>query len=483
MTLVSKLGRMHERQDAYRVSFGALVLAVATGVVVGLGGDAQRPALMAGLALLTPLPLLIRGLQGKFDPFEPINFYALGIFFLFVLRPAFELTFNSRLFGSYSDYAGFDGALTIALAGTAALYVGYGIAAGVRLGYRLPTLRDNWSPQTVAVMCVGLVLLGLLLFAAFAAQLGQSIGAATDYFRGRSENSPSLRQSTAYLYLGPYLVVPATLLLLTCWQRDRRQIWLVGALLTGSLALLITVPRGDRTYVLTFLLPLLVLPYLHSGRRPRLTTIAVLIALVIPFLNVLLTVRNVSTRTDVTQRFVDALSRPDRSFKEFMLGLDTSMFTVLGLTSEIVPSRIPHAPGRVITATLAAPVPGLLWAKKPTQGDQVVYNNLFPQQAAVTRAGNASGFFGGFFFDGGLPGVVLYSLFIGIVSRALWEWWLRHGKHHLGATLIFATALPFIIVLQRGNISDTTGRSVFFVLPVVVVLWLATRRVRVPGRG
>lgn len=480
--LVPNVGRLAYGVKASPIALVALGFALCAGLLTGGGGDGQRPALMITLALITPLPVIIRALQRRFDPFEPINFYVLGILVLFVLRPIFELVYDSRLFGQYADYAGFDGALTIALVGTSALYAGYGCRFGVHLGRRLPTLRDGWSPDTVAIMCIGLVLLGVVLFAGFAAQLGQSVGGATDYFRGRSENSPSLRQSTAYLYLGPYLVVPATLLLVTAWQREHRRRFLVGALLTGALALLITVPRGDRTYVLTFLLPLMVLPYLHSGRRPRLLTLGILIALVIPVLNVLLEVRNVSTRDNVSERFTAAVSRPDRSFINFMLGLDTSMFTVLSLTKELVPTRVSHAPGRVVTAVLAAPVPGLLWGNKPLQGDQIVYNELFPQQAAVTRAGNASGFFGGFYFDSGLFGVAIYSALVGVASRAVWEWWRRHGRRHLGATLVFAAALPFIIVLQRGNLSDMAGRSTFFVLPVLLVLWLASRRVRVPGR-
>ena len=479
---VARARRSYHHDTAAVTALG-LVAAATAGIVVALGDDLRRPALIAALAVLAPLPIIVRVLEGRFDIFEPINFYVLGIVVLFVLRPIFELSYDSRQFpGGYSDYAGFDGALGIAVLGTLGIYVGYALDAGRRIGRRLPPVPTSWSPDTVGVMAIALVALGALLYAAFAAQLGQGFGATLEFFKGRSTESPALRQGTAYFYLGPYLVIPATLLLLVCWRRARRVHWLLAAIATGFLALLITVPRGDRTYVLTLLLPLVVLPYLRSGTRPRAWKIVLVLAvLIVPTLNVLLEVRNVTARANVQDEIVAAFTHPTAAYESFMLGVDTSMFTVLALTYESVPARVEHVPGRVITATLAGPVPSLIWPDKPVQGDQVVYSHLFPEQAALTRAGNGSGVLGGFYFDSGLLGVCLYAGLVGMMSRAVWEWWRTHNAGNVGVNLVFASLLPFIIVLQRGNLSDSLGRSIVLVLPIIVVLWLASRRVRVGG--
>lgn len=438
--------------------------------------------LLCALALLIPVPVLYRISQRRFDVFEPINFFVLGLFVLFLVRPLVELSHpGARQFEAYSDAPGFEKALLIALVGVAGLYIGYALSYGRVLGQRIPRVPTAWSPTTLGVLVFSLVMVGALLFAAFAAQVGQGLDSTVSYFKGRSTEVRTLGQSSAYFYYGPYLVVPATFLLLLGRQSQRRGRWLLGAAITGVLALLITVPRGDRTFVLAFLLPLLVLPYLRSGRRPKVRNLLLLIVIVIPAITVLGEVRNVSSRDNVSGRVATAFSRPDRSLLEFMLGQDTSMFTVLSLTAEVVPARLDHAPGRVISATLASPVPGLLWPAKPIQGDQVVYNVLFPDQAEVTRSGNASGFLGGFYYDGGLIGVLLYAALMGLVSRALWEWWRTHAQGNPGVHLVFAAALPFIIVLQRGNVSDTLARATFFVLPICVVLWLASRPVQGVG--
>ncbi len=459
-----------------------LVVAAGAGMVVAFAGtDAERPTLITALAVLVPGPLVVRGLQGRFDAFEPINFFVLGIFVLFVLRPIFELHYHSTQFGSYSDLAGFDGALLTALVGTAGLYAGYALKLGARLASRIPSIASDWSAAVLGRMTFVLLAVGALLFLVFAIETLHGLGGVIEFFKGRQANSggTNSQQSSAYLYYGPYVSIPATLLFLLCWQRDRRRSWLLSAAFAGGLSLLITVPRGDRTFVLTLLVPLFVLPYLLARRRPKLISVVLVLILVIPILNVLIVVRNVSARSDVTQKISSAFKFPAKDFKVFMLGPDTAMFSVLALTHEVVPSRLAYKPGRVILATLAAPVPGLLWHSKPLDGLSVVYDYLFYRQAAVTRAGNSSGFFGSSYYDSGLPGVMLYSLVVGIVFRALWEWWRTHRDSD-GVLVFFAAVLPLTIVLQRGAIYDTLARSAFLIGPLILLPWLASRRSGAP---
>lgn len=468
------------RSQTSGVAALGLALAVMAGTASALDRTVQRSFLIVVLAVLVVSPVALRVIQRRFDVFEPIHLFVLGGFVLFVLRPVFELTYDSHYaFGNaYSDLAGFDGALVIALVGTAGLYAGYALRLGSRLGARLPAVPAVWSPATVGAFAYGLVVFGTCLYGLYIVQTGQGLSEALAFFQGRETDVRVLGYSSAYLYFGPYLLIPAASLLLLCWQRDGRGRWLVSSLLMTALALLITVPRGDRTWLLCLLLPLFAVPYLRKGRRPRLLSVLLLLALVIPILNVMLDTRYLSSRGDVVDTTIGALSRPDLSMKYFMLNPNTSMFTVVALTREVVPTRLGHKPGRVITASLAAAVPGKLWPNKPLQGDELVYRALFPRQAAVTRAGNTGGMFGGFYFDSGLIGVALYAMGVGVGFRALWAWWRIHGATSAGARILFAAALPLAIVLQRGSISDTLARSSFLVLPIVVVFWLASRPLR-----
>ena len=455
---------------------GCSLAVTGVGVVVGLAGTgAERWALIAALGIITPLPLIYRALQAKFDVFEPINLFVMGIFVLFVIRPICELAFHFHAFGSYSDLAGFNGALLIALLGTAGLYAGYALALGRWIGGRIPAPPDHWEARAVGRRVSVLILIGALLFLAFAVQSGQGLGGAVNFFSGRTDNGINLQRSSAYLYLGPYVTIPSTTMLLLCWQRERRARWLVGTVISGMIALLITVPRGDRTYILAFLMPLILLHYLTRGRRPKLANVLILIAILIPALNVIINVRNTSQRHDVGGQISAAFTSPLQQFKKFMLGPDTAMFSVLSLTYEVVPHDLPYKPGRATLATLAAPLPGLLVRSKPLDGQSVVYDYLFYQQAAITRSGNASGWFGSSYYDSGFIGVIVYSLLTGIVARGLWEWWRVHSLNG-SAHAILAATLPLAIVLQRGAVSDTVARSSFLILPMILVFWLAGRR-------
>lgn len=453
-------------------------LAVGCGVIAAYWSEVQRPVLLASLGVVISLPVVVRAWQARWDPFEPIMLFALGLFVLFFLRPVAQLWAGESVYLGLDSEPGFDGTLVVVLVATAGVYLGYGLPTGGNLARRARPLRDDWHPADLGLVVVGLMLLGLMLFAVFVAQVG--FGAIPSIFGGRA--SPGARvdvfgANSGYFFLGPYVSIPATFLLLEAWHRGRSAVLGTGLVLTGTLALALTVPRGDRGYLLALLLPLVALFYLRRGRRPRVAALVATILASVLLLNFFLGFRNYSTRPNASggplaSRVLD----PVGGLKYFMLGPDTSMFAVLSLTYQVVPEELDFVPGREIAATLAAPL-GRFWESKPRPGYVLAYRHIFPAQAALTEAGFTSGLLGGLYVDSGFVGAFAYMLLYGIATRALWEY-SRRNPDNASIRLLFVSALPMIVMLLRNGTTETVARAGFLVAPVVVACWFAARLAR-----
>src|SRR5262245_40756489 len=112
---------------------GVLGLGIAAGVVGALALDDPHTWLAVALLVLTPAPIVVRLLQRRFDPFEPIQIISLTLFIMFGVRPAAELIYGIHSFYNMETRTGFTGAAVICLLGTAGLYAGYASDAGRRL--------------------------------------------------------------------------------------------------------------------------------------------------------------------------------------------------------------------------------------------------------------------------------------------------------------------------------------------------------------
>lgn len=454
--------------------FGAgATLAAAGGLLAADRLDTQRPALLVALALVTPIPILVRVRQRRWDPFEPITLFAVGFFVLFVMRPLADLGYDQTSLADLDSRSGFDTALIIALVGIIAVYVGYALPHGRRLGVRFVALPSRWDFNLLVLLAIGAIVFGLMLWAVFLAQSG-GLSVAKTYVQGRSTNDPTLfRGSSGYFYLGPFLAIPAALLLLDVNARRRSLIALVVGTLSVLFVLVITVPRGDRTFVLLLILPLITQRYLRVNRRPATWAVIGAVILGLFAINLLLHYRRVEGRQQSpVASIVDTLGDPNGQAKDFLLGADTEMFPLMAV---LVADVRGHVEGTTVTSFLASPVPGSLWPSKPRSPDVVFYKTVFPDAAQATDSGNALSFVGSYWYDSGYPGLLLLGLLTGIGFRALYEYQRRY-RDNPGVQLFYSACLPFVIVLMRGNPTESFGPALFIVAPVLGCLWLASRR-------
>ena len=149
------------------------------------------------------------------------------------------------------------------------VYLGYALSNGGRLVRQARLLPDSWDPQRAVRFGVWLLVACAFLTALFALSVGPSV--LLHFYLGRNtKDFQTILHVVGYVGLGPYLSIPATIIFAFGFLRLRSLQTAALLALSLSIALFITFPRGDRTYILALVLPLLVLPYVRAQRRPGL---------------------------------------------------------------------------------------------------------------------------------------------------------------------------------------------------------------------
>lgn len=429
--------------------------------------------LVTVLGIVVVAPIIYRAAHHRLDLFEPVVAIAIGLLLIVVLRPVAHLLSGELTSRGYDLTAGFDSALVLALLGTTGLYGGYALSSFARrLASGLPTLTPSLPSRATVRFSSALLLLAVLLFGAYFAQVG-GLQRGLSLVAGRSADQGSIpAEASAYFYFGPFLAIPAALMLIENGFSQRRRVMIAAGLTVAAGVILLTAPRGDRIWLSVLVIATVTYIYLRLQRRPRAMTVIIAASVFVLATNVLLQQRVVEGRTESTSEAArGALTHPAREAQKFFLGPDLSMFSVLAITADAVPREIPHQPGSTLASLLAAPIPESFLSKKPQPADVLLYSALFPAQAKVSRAGTSPSLFGGLYFDGGYLLLGLGTFMAGLLARVLHEYRLLH-EHAAGVRLTFALTLPLLVILLRGNPTDFTARAMYVVGPVLLFCWL-----------
>lgn len=453
------------------------VVSLVIAAVAVWSASGQRAFLLALLAALIPAPLALRALQKRFDLFEPIVLVVVALFVMFVIRPSAHLFYGEMTYQARSLERSFDTALLIALVGVFALYCGYFMPVARTLARQMPPLPSALRANSTIAFAGALIVIGMLLYGVYVSQVG-GLDVARRLLSGRDPQTEILAsQATVYFLYGQFLAIPAALLLLEAAATRRRALAAgLGALLACALVITLSGPRGDRMWIMLLGISILVLRYLRKQRRPSARTVAVIGFAAFAFgVTFLADIRVPTARSgSPTELFKQTVRNPVHGWHDFVLGGDTEMFSIVALMAERVPSSEPHKPGITLVSLATNWIPRGLYPEKPRTADEEIYAMLLPTYFSYARAGPAPSVFGGFYYDSGLPGVVAGSILVGILIRLLFEYLVVHPSG-AGSRLLYAAALPLVVVLMRGNPTDTIGRMSFVVLPILVAVWFTGR--------
>ncbi len=459
-----------------------LLLTVLVGTGAGLfvhwGTNSPKVSLTIVMAVITVVPVVVRVAQRQFNPFEPIMILVASIFAMFVVRPVSELLAGP---GNFLDFGfnaepGYVGAMTVCLVGTISLYLGYFSRSGLHLAHRLKPLPASWDTAKSVRFVVGLIILTAMMTAVFAATLG-GFGALYRFYLGRTEtDNLAIVQTAAYFALAPYMLIPGLLIVWVAFKR--RPTFAVGLLLLGVFAAVVftTVPRGDRTYVLAWAMPLLVMRYLRRDRIPSLPTVVAGLLVAIIAVNVMIALRQVSTRAErgVQETAIAAVTDPLEEIERFVTGVDIAEFTIMEVQWQAHrDGGLAFEPGTVATSVLTGPVPRrIMGDSKPDPPTVHLADWMFPDRTRKTTF--VPSIFGDLYGDWGFPTVIFYSFLLGLGTRCLWEYY-RRNKYAEGMQIILAASLPMLVILMRNNLSDAGGRALFLIAPLILCLWACGR--------
>ncbi len=456
----------------------AALLGAVCGVAAWWGVNHHRAGLIIVMGLVVAFPFVIRFLQDRWDPFEPIHIVAVSVGVLFVARPIAEIAYHLTDYGPYYAPPGFTAAMWVAIGGTASLYAGYFAPYGARLARKIVPLANTWDRDRSVKFALRTIGLALFLTAGYVAAIG-GLHVFINSFKGRSGQAGFvlLQQGNAYFAQGPFLTIPISFILLAAWQQ-RRSVF-VGVLLFSmvALALLETVPSGDRTFILQLVMPLIVMWYLRRNRRPKVINIAIVVFITVIAANVLVDVRNIQTRSQhpLVPTIVNAITHPGNEIKKFMTGADPSEFTVLEVEVHQLnsPSFMTFHPGATIGSIAVGPIPRHLIGTKPMSGLEHVTYDLFPA-TRTARASFGPSWLGDLYDDDGWLTVVFFCALIGLALRVVWEYFRRNSQS-LGMQMMLAVLTPMLIVLVRNSLTDVIARSIFMIFPIVLCVFVCSR--------
>ena len=433
--------------------------------------------LVVGVGVVLTIPIVFRVASGRFDALEPIVVFALAWGVMFVVRPAAIIIRDDTVFFGVDITPGLDKAVLLGLLGAVSFVVGYETSLGGRLARRIAAPPASPDVKTALVAAfvtaaVGLIALALVLLPS------QGLDGVETFLDGRSTDLNELIQRSLYLWYGSLLVIPAALVGIGLAVTTRRPGVVCAAAMLLGLALLRTVPTGNRIFLLVLVGGAVVFAFVRRGRRIGLAGVVVMLAFALVVSYALLTFRYPENRESFTDALRGIVATPSRVLNPLIRGPDAEMAPALAGALQAIPSELPHRYGRVTLGDLALrPVPRRLWEGKPETPTREITATVWP--GAVEEGGFDPAYTPMLFlyWDFGLPGVFVGMALLGLLARALFAYLGRH-RENLVAQLVFAAGLCFLVVaLRHDPVSVIVWWIVIFV-PLIGIFWLADRRGR-----
>jgi O-antigen/teichoic acid export membrane protein len=427
--------------------------------------------LLTALGLVLFLPIIVRIARREFDIFEPIVLYTIAYAVMFLVRPIAMIVENDFLYvrpsRTLDAHQGFTEMLVMALIGAVAFFIGYHSKFGPGFARRLKPPPENYHLDTVVSGAIAMSLLGIAFFGAYLLKTGRW-GSPQSLLQGR-EAATDIGSGNSYIFVGQFLLIPASLLLIALGRSRRNPLFVLLASVSIAIILLRALPTGSRTTLLPFVGGLFVYHYISRNTRPGRGTVVLITFLVLIGSALLAETRTNSTRQEqtVSQVVVENLTNPlDALGRLTSSGGDASMAPGVAALVPLIPETIPYEYGMATIGDLVVrPVPRAIWPEKPVTFRERISKVVWPEEYASNIIRLEVSIIFSFYLDWGMFGVAFGMAIVGILARALYVYFLRNSGN-LVAQLIYATSLTYMVSGMRDSPAGTIVHMCFTVLPV-----------------
>ena len=436
---------------------------------VALGGTAAfaiqnwslSALLVTAICIVLAAPIIVRGLAGRLDVFEPIVMFSLAWAVMFVVRPAAMIQSSSYIFDtgvSQTDLrATFPMMLFLGLVGAIGFMIGYLLPWGHRLARRLRPPPESLAPDILVTYALGVALVGAVLFSLFL--ITTHIGLGT-FLAGRSLSLTGARvASTSYFWQGPYLWIPSALILLEYGRRSKNSIMFGCGLVLAIMLVLRAIALGDRILLLPLLGSLFVLHYIRRDRRPRKLTIVGVLLVALIGSSAIADLRDASVRAENSTLGILTrdITSPDRWWVTLTAHPDSGEAPALALALTVIPQQVPHTNGMATVGDVFTRViPRRLWPGKPPAPKERVIAAALPAEHQLGIANPEFTSLLAFYMDGGALGCLVGMIGYGLVARSVFEYYRLH-REQLFAQLWLALSFPLTALGVRDGMTDTPG--------------------------
>jgi oligosaccharide repeat unit polymerase len=159
----------------------------------------------------------------------------------------------------------------------------------------------------------------------------------------------------------------------------------------------------------------------------------------------------------------------------------SSNFLAVGKTAMLidkVPQYYPHTYGSTYGLWLIAPIPRALWPEKPiVRIGGVLGAAIF---GSDQRSGIPPGAVGEAFLNFGWIGIPFVLFFLGCILKIFYNTFGRYAYTNVNYSIIYSSAVVFVAF--SGISADFTAlmsNGLQRIVPLLVILWLITRKARV----
>jgi hypothetical protein len=443
-------------------------IAVAFGAALTFFSPSWEMALVSAIVLVCVCPLAARATRRTWDIFEPIVLANVTLLVMFGIHPAALLATHAVTFKGYDTSSQIRSTLVVALLAVGAFQVGYALPAGKALALRVRRPSRAWPVGRAIRYGLSLAALGALLFAVFIARSG-GLGLLGSLLQGRMASQDTVfRESSAYLYGAPQILVPASLILLASGMALRQKRLIALAILVMLPLAIFTGAQGQRSVLLPLMLTLGVYWYMARDRRPTLLALAIgsYLALTVG-LAYFRDARVVTPDRDRGAELVHALRDPSYEVHQLVVkGVDVDMFESIAVEKTVIAEGLLRpSPTDLAWRLVAKPIPSVLWKGKPKDPDEYINKAAFPEE--TVRASNSTGPIGTMYYGAEFVGVAIGMMLLGILLRAPWEYWRLYPAHPV-ARMMLTVAIGFAPIVFRAGLGDMIARALFVLVPLLI---------------